>query len=50
MPLVIDRKDTELDKKIDESNRKSSELWKVGISIGIASLVISMIAIFSQFS
>ena len=48
---LVDRKDIRLyQKKLDESNRQSSQRWKIGVSFGIAGFVITMIAFVGQFS
>jgi len=48
---LVDRKDIRLyQKKLDASNRQSSQRWKIAVSIGIAGFVITMIAFVGQFS
>jgi len=47
----VDRKDIRLyQKKLDESNRQSSQRWRVAVAMGIAGLVITMIAFVGQSS
>jgi len=48
---LVDRTDIrQYQKKLDESNRQSSQRWKIAVAMGVAGFVITMIAFVGQFS